>query len=106
MESSLVSFSDPPVIVMKKLVLGATMVCAATACVTAAILVRRRVKNSGNWARVLEILRKLDEKCATPTGKLRQVADAMAVEMHAGLASEGGSNLKMILSYVDSLPTG
>jgi hexokinase len=30
----------------------------------------------------------------------------MAVEMHAGLASEGGSKLKMLLTFVDSLPTG
>ncbi|KAJ8419996.1 LOW QUALITY PROTEIN: hypothetical protein Cgig2_018473 [Carnegiea gigantea] len=30
----------------------------------------------------------------------------MAVEMHAGLASEGGSKLKMLLTYVDKLPNG
>ncbi|XP_020264945.1 hexokinase-2-like [Asparagus officinalis] len=30
----------------------------------------------------------------------------MTVEMHAGLASEGGSKLKMLISYVDNLPTG
>jgi len=36
---------------------------------------------------------------------LRQV-DAMAVEMHAGLASEGNSELKMLLTYVDKLPNG
>jgi hexokinase len=34
------------------------------------------------------------------------VADAVAVEMHAGLASDGGSKLGMIISYVDSLPSG
>ncbi|KAF2301137.1 hypothetical protein GH714_020328 [Hevea brasiliensis] len=48
----------------------------------------------------------MEEKCATPIGKLKQVADAMLVEMHAGLASEGGSKLKMLISYVDNLPTG
>jgi hexokinase len=37
---------------------------------------------------------------------LKQVADAMGVEMHAGLASEGGSKLKMLISYVDNLPSG
>jgi len=37
---------------------------------------------------------------------LRQVVDAMAVEMHAGLVSEGGSRLKMLPSYVDQLPEG
>ncbi|KHN05494.1 Hexokinase-3 [Glycine soja] len=30
----------------------------------------------------------------------------MAVEMHAGLASEGGSKLKMLLTYVHNLPNG
>ncbi|KAG6788986.1 hypothetical protein POTOM_005066 [Populus tomentosa] len=34
------------------------------------------------------------------------VADAMVVEMHAGLASEGGSKLKMHISYIDNLPSG
>ncbi|KAJ8419829.1 hypothetical protein Cgig2_019352 [Carnegiea gigantea] len=29
----------------------------------------------------------------------------MAIEMHASLASEGGSKLKMVLTYVDKLPS-
>lgn len=52
------------------------------------------------------ILKEFEEKCRTPIEKLKQVADAMTVEMHAGLASEGGSKLKMLISYVDNLPTG
>ncbi|XP_026397284.1 hexokinase-1-like [Papaver somniferum] len=52
------------------------------------------------------ILKEFEEQCATPVGKLRHVADAMTVEMHAGLASEGGSKLKMLNSYVNHLPTG
>ncbi|KAJ0087432.1 hypothetical protein Patl1_09552 [Pistacia atlantica] len=44
--------------------------------------------------------------CATPLPLLRLVADSMAADMRAGLAVDGGSDLKMILSYVDSLPTG
>ncbi|GER43188.1 hexokinase, partial [Striga asiatica] len=47
-----------------------------------------------------------DEGCATPVWRLRQVVDAMAVEMHAGFASEGGSKLKMLLTYICDLPTG
>ncbi|KAK9165433.1 hypothetical protein Scep_000624 [Stephania cephalantha] len=54
----------------------------------------------------MEILREFERKCETPIGKLRQIANAMTNEMHAGLASEGGSNLKMLLSYVNNLPTG
>ncbi|KAJ6698798.1 HEXOKINASE [Salix purpurea] len=58
---------------------------------------------SRKWARAMAILREFEENCGTPIGKLRQVADAMTVEMHAGLASEGGSKLKMLISYVDNL---
>ncbi|BBG98911.1 hexokinase 2, partial [Prunus dulcis] len=83
-------------------IITAAAVCAAAA----ALVVRHRMRSSGRWARATAIIKELEEKCGTPIGKLRQVADAMAVEMHAGLASEGGSKLKMIISYVDNLPTG
>lgn len=52
------------------------------------------------------MLRELEEAYETPVARLRQVVDAMAVEMHAGLASEGGSKLKMLLTFVDTLPNG
>ncbi|KAK6137034.1 hypothetical protein DH2020_029223 [Rehmannia glutinosa] len=65
-----------------------------------------KIKSSGRWAKAEAILRELEEKCGAPKAKLRQVADAMTMEMHAGLASEGGSKLKMLISYVDNLPTG
>lgn len=84
----------------------AAVVCTAAACAVAVLVVRRQMKSSGRWARAEAILRELEEKCGTPTAKLRQVADAMTVEMHAGLASDGGSKLKMLISYVDNLPTG
>lgn len=86
--------------------MGATVVCAAAVCAAAALVVRHRMRNSGEWARAMAILKDFEEKCGTPIAKLRQVADAMAVEMHAGLASEGGSKLKMLISFVDNLPTG
>ncbi|XP_068636784.1 hexokinase-1-like [Aristolochia californica] len=91
---------------MGKVAVGAAVVCAATACAVAALIVRHRMRKSGRWARAMAILKEFEETCATPTSKLRQVADAMTVEMHAGLASEGGSKLKMLISYVDNLPTG
>ncbi|KAJ0254186.1 Hexokinase-1 [Hirschfeldia incana] len=91
---------------MGKVAVGATVVCAAAVCAASVYIVRRRMQSSGKWARVIEILRVLEDDCATPIGKLRQVADAMTVEMHAGLASEGGSKLKMLISYVDNLPSG
>lgn len=92
---------------MGKLVVGVSVVCtAAVVCRVAVLLMKCRMKNSGEWGKVEALLKDFEEKCATPVGKLRQVADAMTVEMHAGLASEGGSKLKMLISYVDNLPTG
>ncbi|CAL9764331.1 unnamed protein product [Musa acuminata subsp. burmannicoides] len=91
---------------MGKVAVTTAVVGAAAACAVAALVVRHRMRSSGRCARAAALLKELEERCATPLGKLRQVADAMMVEMHAGLASEGGSKLKMLISYVDKLPTG
>ncbi|KAL3829933.1 hypothetical protein ACJIZ3_018735 [Penstemon smallii] len=91
---------------MGKVAVAATVVCTAAVCAAAALVVRRQMQSSGKWAKAEAILRELEDKCGAPTAKLQQVADAMTVEMHAGLASEGGSKLKMLISYVDNLPTG
>ncbi|KAK7349216.1 hypothetical protein VNO77_06401 [Canavalia gladiata] len=91
---------------MKKVAVCATVIGAATACAVAAAVVQRYVRKSRRWGRVMAILKELEEKCATPAWKLKLVGDAMSVEMHAGLASEGGSKLKMLITYVDKLPTG
>ena len=55
---------------------------------------------------VAPILTKLQKDCATPLPVLRHVADSMSADIRSGLAVDGGSDLQMILSYVDSLPTG
>lgn len=86
--------------------IGAAVIGGAAVCAAVALIVRQRMKSSSKWSRVRGILKEFEEKCGTPLGKLKQVADAMTVEMHAGLASEGGSKLKMLISYVDNLPTG
>uniref|UniRef100_A0ACD5U149 Uncharacterized protein n=1 Tax=Avena sativa TaxID=4498 RepID=A0ACD5U149_AVESA len=85
---------------------AAVAAVAAAAAVGVALLVRRQVREAKRWGRAAAVLRDLEERCAAPPARLRQVADAVAVEMHAGLASEGGSKLGMIISYVDSLPSG
>ncbi|KAK4492351.1 hypothetical protein RD792_003155 [Penstemon davidsonii] len=90
----------------KVVVAAAASGCAVVACVVAALMVGRSVRRRRGWRRVVRVLEELEEGCATPVGRLRQVVDAMAVEMHAGLASEGGSKLKMLLTYVHNLPTG
>ncbi|CAM8994410.1 unnamed protein product [Rhodiola kirilowii] len=91
---------------MGKVAVGAAVVGSATVCAVAALIVRHRMKSAGQWDKATAIFKDLEEKCRTPIEKLRQVADAMTAEMHAGLASEGGSKLKMIISYVENLPTG
>ncbi|KAK7319943.1 hypothetical protein RJT34_04672 [Clitoria ternatea] len=91
---------------MGKVAVGAAVVCAAAVCAAAALVVRHRMISSRKWGRAIAILKEFEEKCGTPIGKLRQVGDAMDVEMHAGLASEGGSKLNMLISFVDNLPAG
>ncbi|KAJ8755812.1 hypothetical protein K2173_024357 [Erythroxylum novogranatense] len=90
----------------KKVVVAVVCTAAVAGAVATAVVMRRKMREDGKWAKAMEILKEFDEKCATPIAKLKQVADAMVVEMHAGLASEGGSKLKMLVSYVDNLPTG
>ncbi|XP_042464430.1 hexokinase-2-like [Zingiber officinale] len=98
---------------MGKVAFATAVTCAAAACAVTALVVRQRMQSSVRWARIDTVtarvdvvMRELEERCATTVGKLRQLADAMAVEMHAGLAAEGASKLKMLISYVDNLPTG
>ncbi|PNT56616.1 hypothetical protein POPTR_001G254800v4 [Populus trichocarpa] len=91
---------------MGKVAAGVAVGVAVAACAVAGVVVGRRVGSRRKWKRVVRVLEELEEACETPVGRLRQVVDAMAVEMHAGLASEGGSKLKMLLTFVDHLPTG
>ncbi|XP_051120366.1 hexokinase-3-like [Andrographis paniculata] len=91
---------------MGKLAAALAAGCAVAACVVAAVVVGRSVRRRRAWTRAVRVVEELEEDCVTSVVRLRQVVDAMAVEMHAGLASEGGSKLKMLLTYVHSLPTG
>ncbi|QCD91731.1 hexokinase-3-like [Vigna unguiculata] len=91
---------------MGRVVVGVAVTVAVATCAVAAVVVGRRVKSRRKWKKVANVVRELEEGCDTRVGRLRQVVDAMAVEMHAGLASEGGSKLKMLLTFVDNLPNG
>ncbi|KAK4741980.1 hypothetical protein SAY87_025568 [Trapa incisa] len=82
------------------------VMAAAAACAVSGVAVGRRVSSRRKWGRVIGVLKELEEGCETQVGRLKQVVDAMAVEMHAGLASEGGSKLRMLLTFVDKLPSG
>lgn len=91
---------------MGRVAVGAAVVCAATVVAATAYIVQRRMRSSSGRVKAMEIVKDFEEDCATSFSKLKHVADAMTVEMHAGLASDGGSKLKMLISYVDNLPTG
>ncbi|ERN05123.1 hypothetical protein AMTRI_Chr01g108960 [Amborella trichopoda] len=91
---------------MGRAAFGLAVGCAVVSCAIAAVLVRKGVERRAKWSRVVGVLREFEEGCSTSGHRLRQVVDAMAVEMHAGLASEGGSKLKMLLTFVDNLPNG
>ncbi|XP_042448357.1 hexokinase-2-like [Zingiber officinale] len=92
---------------MRKVLVGTAVICAAAAAVAVtAIVVQHHRRINRRWARAAAVLKELEEQCATPTEKLKEVADAMTKEMHAGLESEDGSTLKMLISFVDKLPTG
>ncbi|XP_065030014.1 hexokinase-3-like isoform X1 [Musa acuminata AAA Group] len=91
---------------MGRVGLGVAVGCAVVTCAIAAALVGRRARSWWRWARVVGVVGQFEEDCVTPVWKLRQVVDAMVVEMHAGLASDGGSKLKMLLTFVDTLPDG
>ena len=90
----------------------AVLAAAAAAAAAAAVLARQRLREAKRWARAGAVLQDLEARCAAPAERLRQVADAMAAEMRAGLASDdpeggdGGVVLKMLVTYVDSLPSG
>ncbi|KAM7259983.1 hypothetical protein ACFE04_015724 [Oxalis oulophora] len=68
--------------------------------------IRMNIGNRSTMISTTPMLTKLQNDCATPVPLLRHVADSMADDMRAGLAVDGGSDLKMILTYVHSLPTG
>ncbi|KAG9156501.1 hypothetical protein Leryth_024410 [Lithospermum erythrorhizon] len=71
---------------------------------------RRRMMSLGSEVKssVEGMLMKLEKECKTPLPVLRKVSDSMVEDMRAGLQHDSGpgSDLKMLLSYVHSLPTG
>jgi hexokinase len=54
----------------------------------------------------LGLLYEFQHAAATPLHVLRQIAEHMTFEMHAGLMTEGKSNLLMLPTFVENLPDG
>ncbi|XP_062231257.1 hexokinase-10-like isoform X1 [Phragmites australis] len=79
---------------------------AAVTCAAATALVARRAMARWRWSRAVAVVRGFEEGCATPTERLQRVVNSLAIEMFAGLASEGASKVRMLLTCVDELPNG
>jgi hypothetical protein len=75
--------------------------------ILAAVSASAQVMDTPNKDQANFILDELKQACDTSEERLRLIIDAMIQEMRNGLEREGGSNdYKMILTYVDKLPSG
>ncbi|PWZ08269.1 Hexokinase-5 [Zea mays] len=99
---------------VKAVVVGAAVVACAAVGV-AVVLERRRRKRDADLLgsaeaerrrRAAAVIEEVESSLATPTALLRSIADAMVAEMERGLRGDIHAQLKMLISYVDSLPTG
>jgi hypothetical protein len=52
------------------------------------------------------VIEEVERALSTPTALLRSISDALVAEMERGLRGDIHSQLKMLISYVDNLPTG
>ena len=91
----------------------AVVVCAAVG--VAVVVARRRRRREAELKgsaeadrkrRAAALIEEVERSLSTPTALLRGIADAMVVEMERGLRGDIHSQLKMLISYVDNLPTG
>ncbi|KAE8817669.1 hexokinase 5 [Hordeum vulgare] len=91
----------------------AVVVCAAVG--TAVVLGRRRRRRDAELLgaaeaerkkKVAAVIEEVERTLATPTALLRGISDALVLEMERGLRGDIHSQLKMLISYVDNLPTG
>ncbi|KAJ7297531.1 hypothetical protein O6H91_Y050800 [Diphasiastrum complanatum] len=64
------------------------------------------MKDRSNWNHALAILEDFHRESATPLQRLQQIVNAMLVEMRKGLAAENESTMKMLITHINSLPTG
>ncbi|KAL6845591.1 hypothetical protein ACP4OV_025086 [Aristida adscensionis] len=89
----------------------AVVVCAAAAAAVGVAVVvsrrrRRRAAEAERKRKAAAVIEEAEQRFATPTALLRGIADAMVEEMERGLRADPHAPLKMLISYVDNLPTG
>jgi len=98
----------------KGAVVGAAVVVGAAAAAAVGVAVvslsrrrrRRREAEDERKRKAAAVVEEVEQRFSTPTALLRGIADAMAEEMERGLRAEPHAPLKMLISYVDNLPTG
>jgi hexokinase len=98
----------------KSVVVGAAVVACAAVGVAAVLVHRRRKRDAAllgsaeaeRRRRAAAVIEEVERSLATPTALLRGIADAMVAEMERGLRGDIHAQLKMLISYVDNLPTG
>ncbi|KAG2618022.1 hypothetical protein PVAP13_3NG258140 [Panicum virgatum] len=91
----------------------AVVVCAAVGVAVGVARRRRRREaelqgsaEADRKRRAAAVIEEVERSLSTPTALLRSIADAMVSEMERGLRGDIHSQLKMLISYVDNLPTG
>ncbi|KAL2499525.1 putative hexokinase-like 2 protein [Abeliophyllum distichum] len=91
---------------MRKEVVAAAAITVGAAAVGVAVFFRHWERQREQRLRQAKrILRKFANDCATPVSKLWNVANDLCSNMEAGLSSEE-SQLGMLVSYIEPLPTG
>lgn len=92
---------------------AAVVVCAAVG--TAVVIGRRRRRRDAELVgapeaerkrKVAAVIEEVERTLSTPTALLRSIADALVAEMERGLRGDIHAQLKMLISYVDNLPSG
>jgi len=67
---------------------------------------RRREAEDERKRKAAAVVEEAEQAFSTPTALLRGIADAMVEEMERGLRADPHAPIKMLISYVDNLPTG
>ena len=89
----------------------AVVVCAAAAAAVGVAVVvsrrrrRRREAEDERKRKAAAVVEEVEQAFSTPTALLRGIADAMVEEMERGLRADPHAPIKMLISYVDNLPT-
>ncbi|XP_021749832.1 hexokinase-2-like [Chenopodium quinoa] len=63
-------------------------------------------ENVKNGEKLVEMVKKIEEEFWVPVELLKELSDDMVLMMQKGLEDEESSSIKMLVSYVDSLPSG